>query len=120
MSEVRPAISGMLSIMVWTVGVDQAGHQGLAAAVDDDGVGAAVGGDGIGGDFLDLVAADQHVGRGGKRVGFPVEDADVLEQGDTGGAGAARRRGAGPASWPVRVTAATRARAAMSGWVGFS
>jgi hypothetical protein len=60
--------------------VDQAGHQGPAIAIDDDGIGAAIYRDGLGRDLFDLVAANQDVCRRGQRVALAVEDAHVLEQ----------------------------------------
>jgi hypothetical protein len=58
------------------------GEELRGVLIDGPGIRPAVGGDGIGGDFLDLVAADENVGRSGKLVGSAVEDADVVEEGD--------------------------------------
>ena len=64
------------------VGIDQAGHECLAAAIDDDGVRAAIGGDGIDGNLFNKIAPDEHVRWSGELVRFPVEDTDILEQGN--------------------------------------
>ncbi|MNT54765.1 hypothetical protein D3C72_1919500 [compost metagenome] len=69
--------------------VDQARHQGAAAAVDDP---RAVGGDFLPGYFLDDIAMHQHVARGAQLGRRAVENAHILKQdpglrGDLGLAG---------------------------------
>jgi len=74
------------------VHVNQPWHQRATAAVYEHGVGSAVDRQRCGGDFLNLAPAHKNVRRRGEGNAFPVEDSNILEQGDWSGRGILRRQ----------------------------